>query len=184
MGTSVSQRSPNTPGWRVVSACYSSDTVPVDRAIVEIWRAAAKQDQSLLQQLGSSTVETCVNAANRRVDAELAARTVHELSASKQNTVIGEFAKRMLALKSNGGAQGDTPTAALFRQLTDYYVSRNIAGYVGGNFRCKTLSELRAFKQELGDAAAAKVKRLEQAERLSQRDWGDAYRMILKKLQE
>jgi len=184
MGTSVSQRSPNTPGWRVVSACYTSDTVPVDRAVVEIWRAATKQDQSLLQQLDSATVETCVSAANQRVDSRRAAQTIGELSVSKNNTVIGEFAKRMLALKSNGGAQEDTPTAALFRQLTDYYVSRDIAGYLGDNFRCKTLSELRAFKQQIGDAVAAKVKTLEIAEGLSQRNWGDAYRIILKKLQE
>ena len=184
MGTSVSQRSPNTPGWRVVSACYTTNAVPVDRTAVEIWRAATKQDQSLLQQLGSETVETCINAANQRVNAESAARTIQDLSLSKQNTVIGEFAKRTLILKTNGGAQEDTPIAALFRQLTDYYVSRDIAGYIGANFRCKTLSELRAFKQQLGNAVAAKVKTLEQQERLSQRDWREAYQVILKKLQE
>ena len=101
MGTSVSQRSPNTPGWRVVSACYTSDTVPVDRAVVEIWRAAIKQDQSLLQQLGSATVEACVSAANQGVDSQIAGRTIQELSVAKGNTVIGEFAKRMRCARAS-----------------------------------------------------------------------------------
>ena len=98
--------------------------------------------------------------------------------------MIGEFAKRILTLKANGGAQQDTPIAALFRQLTDYYVSRDIAGYVGPNFRCKTVSEVRAFKQQLGDAVATKVQALERREGLSRRNWHDTYQVILKKLQE
>src|SRR5215216_4472358 len=114
MGTSVNQPSPNTGGWRAVSACYSTENISVERTALEIWRAASKQD----------------------------------------NTLVGEFAKRMLMVKASGGAPGDTPIAALFRQLTDYYVSRDVPGFVGANFRCKTISELRHFKQQIADAVS------------------------------
>jgi hypothetical protein len=156
----------------------------VDRTAVEIWRAALRQDDSLLQQLGSPTVATCVDAANERPTPESAARTIEQISLSKQNNVVGEFAKRMLLVKASGGAHGDTPTAVLFRQLTDYYVSRDIAGYVGADFRCKTVSELRNFKQQLGDTVAAKVKTVERQEQLSGRGWMETCRIVLQKLQE
>lgn len=184
MGTSVSQRSPNTGGWRAVSACYTAESIPIDRTATEIWRAAAKQDDSLAQQLGSRTVTACVDAANARATQESAAKTIEEVSLSKQNNVVGEFAKRMLMVKASGGASEDTPTAALFRQLTDYYVSRDIPGFVGEHFRCKTISELRAFKQQVCDAVATKVKAIERQERLARRSWTDAYRIVLQKLQE
>ena len=184
MGTSVNQRSPNTAGWRAVSACYSAENVPLDRTALEIWRAASKQDSSLAEQLGSSTVAACVEAANQRPTPEAAARTIEEISRLKQNTVIGEFAKRMLMVKASGGAPRDTPIAALFRQLTDYYVSRDIPGFVGANFRCKTVSELRHFKQQIADAVSAKVKAIERQEGLSRTSWAEAHRIVLKKLQE
>ena len=184
MGTSVSQRSPNTGGWRTVSACYTAETIPVDRAAVEIWRAALRQDDSLVQQLGSPAVTACVDAANERPTSEAAARTIEKINLSKQNNVVGEFAKRMLLVKAGGGAREDTPTAVLFRQLTDYYVSRDIPGYVGADFRCKTVSELRQFKQQIGDAVAARVKTVERQERLSGKGWMEACQIVLQKLQE
>jgi hypothetical protein len=184
MGTSVSQRSPNTGGWRAVSACYTGESIPIDRTAVEIWRAASKQDNSLIEQLGSSTVAACVDAANRSPTPESAAITIEEISRSKENTVVGEFAKRMLMVKASGGAPADTPVAALFRQLTDYYVSRDIPGFVGANFRCKTISELRHFKQKIADIVSAKVQAAEREGRLSGRSWAETYRVVLHKLQE
>jgi hypothetical protein len=184
MGTSVSQRSPNTGGWRAVSACYTSERIPVDRAAVEIWRAASKQDNSLIEQLGSQTVAAFVDAASRRPTPESAARTIEDISRSKQNTIVGEFAKRMLMVTANGGTPTDTPAAALFRQLTDYYVSRDIPGFVGPDFRCKTTSELRQFKKQIGDAVSAKVNAIERQQKLSASSWIKKYQVVLEKLQE
>jgi hypothetical protein len=184
MGTSVNQRSPNTGGWRAVSACYTAENISVERTALEIWRAASKQDNSLIEQLGSSTVAACVEAANERPTPETAARTIEEISRLKQNTVVGEFAKRMLMVKASGGAPGDTPIAALFRQLTDYYVSRDVPGFIGANFRCKTISELRHFKQQIADAVSAKVKAIDRQEGLSRRSWAEAHRVVLQRLQE
>jgi hypothetical protein len=90
----------------------------------------------------------------------------------------------MLMVKASGGAPRDTPIAALFRQLTDYYVSRDIPGFVGANFRCKTVSELRHFKQQIADAVTAKVKAIERQEGLARTSWAEAHRIVLKKLQE
>src|SRR5437763_9858401 len=114
MGTSVNQRSPNTTGWRAVSACYTGEAVSVDRTATEIWRAATKQSDVLSEQLGSGVVAVCVEAANAGATLEAAARTIDQVNLEKQNNVVGEFAKRMLMTKAAGGAPGDTPTAALF----------------------------------------------------------------------
>lgn len=184
MGTSVSQRSPNTGGWRAVAACYATEHISVERTVTEIWRAAFKQDSSLSEQLGSAPVAACIEAARRSLPSEEAGRTIEQINRAKQNNVVGEFAKRMLMLKANGGAKDETPTAVLFRQLTDYYVSRDIPGYLGEKFRCKDISQLRAFKERLAEIVAAKVQAVERREQLLEKPWHESYRIILQRLQE
>src|SRR5437899_1961787 len=117
MGTSVSQSSPPTIGWKSVSACYSSSDVPLDRTATEIWRAAFQQDESLQAQLGSQVVVECIKAAGESLSREEVERRIQELRTAKQNSVIGEFAKQVFLLKASGAHETETPAAVLFRQL-------------------------------------------------------------------
>lgn len=184
MGTSVSHRSPQTVGWKAVSACYSNADVPIDRTASEIWRAASRQDDNLQKQLGSRVVVECIDAASESLSREAVARRVAEISATKENSVVGEFAKRAFLLKAAGAYQGDTPAAALFRQLTDYYISRDIPGYVGPDYRCKTVADLRELKRSVGDAVARKVNAIERQLGLSGKPWAEVYPAILQRLQQ
>src|ERR1700731_4073905 len=111
MGTSVSQSSPPTIGWKSVSACYSSVDVPLDRTATEIWRAAFQQDQTLRAQLGSNLVAECMKAASESLSPQEFQRRAEELRTSKQNSVVGEFAKQVFLLKASGAHENDSPTA-------------------------------------------------------------------------
>jgi hypothetical protein len=184
MGTSVSHRSPPTIGWKSVSACYSSADAPLDRTATEIWRAAFKQDENLRTQLASQVVADCIQAASESLPPEEVKRRVKEISATKQNSVIGEFARRAFLLKASGAYENETPTTVLFRQLTDYYISRDIPGYVGPDYRCKTVADLRELKKNVGDVVAQKVNTIQRQLRLSGKPWAEVFPAILQSLQE
>jgi hypothetical protein len=184
MGTSISQRSPDTAGWKTVSACYIHENVPLDRAATELWRAALKQDNSLLDQLGTKPVAQCIQAASQPLTREAALRKAQEVDSLKQNTVAGEFAKRAMVVKAAGGFSGESAASVLFRQLTDYLVSRDIAGYVGRGYRCKSVGDLRALKEQLGAAVAKKVKEAETGQSLASKTWSEAFPAILERLQQ
>src|SRR5690349_2775305 len=184
MGTSVSQRSPNTSGWRAVSTCYTHDAIPIDRTATEVWRAAAKQDSNILKQLGSAVVAECVSGASQSLKPKELAEKIQKCNSLKQNTVVGEFAKRALMIKAGGGYKSESSTSVLFRQLTNYLVSRDVSGYVGSDYRCKTVGELRAFKEAIGDAVAKKIQTIErQLSLTSKKTWKEVYPVVLERLQ-
>jgi len=183
MGTSVSQSSPNTGGWKAVSACYTNGNLSIERTATELWRAASKQDASLFEQLSSGVVSECLKMAAQPLSKEAVAEKIVQIGALKQNTFLGEFAKRALLIKAAGGYQGETPTCVLFRQLTDYFVSRDVPGYVGPSYRCKTVADIRALKEKIGNAVARKVQAVERSENLASKRWAEAYPVVLKSLQ-
>jgi hypothetical protein len=121
-------------------------------------------------------------AANPPAAAE-AARRIDHLNDMKQNSLLGEFAKRAFLIKAAGGFQNESPASVLFRQLTDYFVSRDIPGCVGPGWRCKTVADVRQLKSELGSVVAKRVAAVEKRERLFSRPWKDAYKLVLKGLQ-
>jgi len=184
MGTSVSQSSPKTGGWRAVSSCYTASNASAERTATEVWRAASHQDNSVFEQLGTGAVAECLKAAQGRLNKDAAADKIVQIGNLKQNTVVGEFAKRALMIKAAGGYEGETAASVLFRQLTDYFISRDVSGYVGPAYRCKTIAELRALKEQVGDAVARKVRAAERSENLGSKSWSEAYPVLLKKLQQ
>jgi hypothetical protein len=181
MGTSVNQASPKTSGWKAVSICYTHE-IPIDRTVTEIWRAASKQDNSLFEQLGSRLVSECVKASYQDLNQRSLATTIQQLNALKQNSVIGEFAKRALTIRALAAPRQESVATILFRQLTGYFISRDIPGFVGPGYRCKTVAEVTRFKDQLANAVAAKVGQIERRENLSSKPWNEAYRIILENL--
>ena len=183
MGTSVNQASPKTSGWRAVSVCYVQE-IPIERTVTEIWRAASKQDNSLFEQLGSRLVSECVKASSQDLNQRSLAATIQQLNTLKQNSLVGEFAKRALAIRALVGSTQESLATILFRQLTSYFISRDIPGFVGPGYRCKTTAEVTKFKDQLTKAVAAKVGQIERRENLSSKPWNEAYRIILENLRQ
>jgi hypothetical protein len=168
MGTSVNQRSPNTGGWKSAAACYANEATSIDRTALEIWRAVSTQDDSIPDQLGSDVVRKCAETAAKNLDPQQAVVEIERLSATGDNNLIGEFAKRALLIKTGGGHAQESFASAVFRQITDYLVSRDISGYVGARYRCKTV--------------AAKVQAIEQRQQLTSQDWNQTYQVLLQQL--
>jgi hypothetical protein len=181
MGTSVNQGSPKTAGWTSVSRCYTDPRVPVAQTTAEIWRAAINQGPSLTSQLNSKLVEHCLEIGKSKPARSEIMAQVKSLNNLKDNTIVGEFAKRALISTAIGGYNESVATN-LFKQLTDYYVARDIPGYVGSDYRCKTVSELRDFKSQLTSSVSAKVKTLEQKAIASKQNWSQTVTTILEGL--
>lgn len=182
MGTSVNQRSPNTGGWRSVAACYVNENTSVDRAALEVWRAAATQDDSIFDQLGSDLVTKCATAATQDLAEQTAIVEIERLSSLRENHLVGEFAKHAVLIKAAGGHPNESFSTVLFRQITNYLVSRDISGHVGSAHRCKTVDDLRAFKASIADVVANKVQTIERREQLESRDWRQTYPVLLQHL--
>jgi hypothetical protein len=151
---------------------------------MEVWRAALKQDTSLLDQLGSTPVVECILAASQPLTKEGTLHKLEQLASLKGNSVVAEFAQRALLIKASGGYAAETPASVLFRQLTDYLVSRDIAGYVGRDFRCKTVAEVRALKEQIGEVIARKIQAVESQQALASKPWAEACPIILRHLQQ
>jgi hypothetical protein len=182
MGTSVNQRSPNTGGWRSVAACYTNETVSLDRTALEIWRAASTQDDEISTQLASPIVAQCAAAANRGLSEAQAVAEAEQLSSLKQNNLVTEFAKQALLIKAAGGYADESFTSVLFRQITNYLVSRDISAYVGPNSRCKTAHEARELKSRIAEVVARKVRDIERREQLEGRSWPEVCRSIFRQV--
>lgn len=183
MGTSVSQPSPRTAGWNAVAACYSDPAVPVERAATEIWRAAVKQDTTIPDQLLSPLVDACLAISEKASTPIEAAQAIHVAGRANNNSLIGELAKRAAIAKAAGGFRNESATAVLFRHITDYLVSRDIAGYVGPAYRCKNIQDIRTFKRSIADVVSARVSQIEHDKR-SGRDWTTSSVAILNHLQK
>ena len=103
MGTSVSHRSPDT-GWEGGGGVFTHmRTSRPNGQATKIWRAATKGDASLAEQLGSQTVAACIDATRQAADLNAAAQSIRELNLTKENTIVGEFAKRAMMIKASGG---------------------------------------------------------------------------------
>lgn len=133
MGTSVSQHSPRTLGWRSVGVGYDNPNIPVKRVVQEIWRAAKQSLQSqLLSTLGSPLIyELAELAAKSEGAAQAYAASVATISKSKQASLFTEIAKRAIIQSVAAEDKMAAFNANLFAEATDYFVSRDISGHLG-----------------------------------------------------
>lgn len=151
MGTSVNQRSPRTGPWDAVAAAYRNGSIPLDRTLQLVWRAALREPGCNVKELLiSDGVMTCLEAAlHYRTPAEALTGARAQLAERKSMSFIASIARRAAALS----CQADDPAAAfaanLFVQMTDYFVSRDLPSYVGAPYRNKGVSDAMEFKDRL-----------------------------------
>lgn len=178
MGTSINQGSPNTTSWAVVAACYDND-VPIDETVIEIWRAATIQNPVFVDQLKSDAIAVLVQqpVAPSEIDAVFA-RSFEK----KQHSIAGELAMRAVLVQAGSGKTRESPLAVFFRQMTEYFVARDISGHVGPAHRCKTFAEVTLLKSKLSDAVAGTVQAVEIQYHLSSKPWSEALPIVLKSL--
>jgi hypothetical protein len=182
MGTSVSHPSPTTLGWQAVAACYRNDSVPAERAVNEIWRAAQHESSPIVNDLFSNAVFLCQEAVRVSKNASAALKkATADIFKQQGNSIIAEIARRSIPIAFHAPDKLSGWQATFFAQVTDYLMSRDISGYIGKDYRNKTVSELALFKTTIKKEVKQTVLAMK-AKPISHKEWMAYSKLILKKL--
>lgn len=151
MGTSVSHGSPRTSNWKPVLACYINDNFSKERVINEVWRASEKEETPISSMMKSDAIFECYNAIGNSKNYREALQKFNDIILStKQNTIVAEFAKRVIPIAFQSEKPSQQWKNSFFTELTNYVISRDASGFVGENFRNKSVTELINFKKSIG----------------------------------
>ncbi|MBX3150298.1 hypothetical protein KF728_09140 [Candidatus Obscuribacterales bacterium] len=174
MGTSVSQMSPRTRGWNIVQTVYTTESIGVERAVTEIWRAATGEATNLATQLASPIVARIEQIASTSGSpTEIAMRVEMEIASSGSANFACEVA-RLAAIKTAQAPVESRQTLfreKLFAEASSYFVSRDISGFVGQNFRNQNVSEMVEFKQKAMESTTVSVRK--SSEQLKKASWSE-----------
>lgn len=155
MGTSVNQSSPNEPKWRLARATLGRrDVAPTDQ-VAELWRSAATdREGALLRELSDPLLGRamflCATQPNAKDALTAFDAAVVESRTSNFAVELGRRALGRAALAGGGAANF---AAELFAETTNYYVSRDLPGFVGSPNHVKTAIESLALRQDLRGVA-------------------------------
>lgn len=150
MGTSVSQASPRNTNWSPVHAGYKNEFIAEERVISEIWRASENQEIPISEFISSEAIYQCYSAVNDSQNFQEAMRKFNGYIAdTKSNSIVAEFAKRAIPAAFQSDKPAESWAARLFSEVTNYVMSRDASGFVGGNNRNKTVSEMIDFKRNV-----------------------------------
>jgi hypothetical protein len=152
MGTSNSQPSPDNSNWRRTFACYSDPNIPEERTINEVWRASENEDIPISEFLKSNTIFECYQIVkNSKGYNEALSKVNEKVLALGNNTIIAEFAKRVIPVAFQSENPAFEWQSLLFSEITNYVVSRDASGFVGSKYRNKSIAQLIEFKRNLSN---------------------------------
>lgn len=171
MGTSINHASPNTTGWSIVAACYDDARIPPEEVATEVWRAATASNDVFIDQVSSDHVGAILEG--------VAPSRHHRLV---RNSIAGELAMRAAAIQGTETRSNESAVVTYFRQLTAYFVSRDIAGHVGPSHRCQTFAEVQTFKNKLESVVAQRVSRLEGMKGKKAQSWSENVARVIEAL--
>jgi len=171
MGTSISHPSLRSTNWKPVLAGYTSEKIPESRIINEIWRASDKEGISISEYLKTDSVYSCYKAIDSSKNFQEALQKCNSIiKETKGNTMVTEFAKRMIPVSFQSANPAREWQSNFLSEVTNYFVSRDLSGFVGTNYRNKSINDLIKFKKRMGD----KVKEIVASEKQrigSKDDW-------------
>lgn len=182
MGTSKNYPSPDTPRWKAVRSGYRNKNIPENRVASEVWRAATSENPELSTMLSSEIVYKCNNIVASSSNAIEAFKAFNqEIVANKGSTMITEFAKRAIVQSYGGGEPVENWRSNLVSQVTDYFVSRDVAGYFGAGSRNSNIEEMIAFKSNIRNLVTQKVSDTK-AEIRNSNDWKNYIDLTINRL--
>lgn len=182
MGTSVSQPSKRTSNWKPVFACYQNEKIPESRLINEIWRASENEDRPISTQIKSDAIFACYQAVNSSENfQEALSKFNSSIIRYKNNSVVAEFAKRVIPLAFQSKNPATNWSNNFFSEITNYIVSRDASGFVGASNRNKSVEQLIEFKKNIGDKVT-KIVASESKIFKSKSDWNSFVDKTIKKL--
>ncbi len=149
MGTSTSHTSPDTLGWRSAKAGYQTE-IPVERVAQEVWRASQSQDEPIISMLSDRSIFMCYQAVLSSNQQATAVGSINKiLFETKSNSIVAELAKRAIVEAFRAEDPGRAWLSSLFAHVTDYFVSRDLSGFVGHQFRNRSISDAVGFKSSI-----------------------------------
>jgi len=160
MGTSISQPSPRKSNWKRVFVCYESNNLPEERVVNEVWRASENPEpgeQPLSADMKSATTYECYRAVqNSKTALEAMQKYTEVVRSTKSNSIVAEFAKRAIAgafqsYSDQTISREQKWASNFFKEVTNYIISRDASGFVGKDYRNKSVKELIQFKLSLGE---------------------------------
>jgi hypothetical protein len=161
MGTSVNQASPKTTNWQLAQNAYDDASLSISWALREVWRAAGNQPDGgdLAAQLAMPIIGEFAAFAGRTTSPAEASREISRfVSDNKVASLAADIARRA-AMQSAGKENAQAVfRERLFAEATSYLVSRDIPGHVSPTGRLQTISDVRAFKAQMMDAAMTAVR--------------------------
>lgn len=188
MGTSVNQRSPDTPSWKIVQRAYEDPTITPERNLQEIWRAATNQQgNDLGRQLSGDIVRDLAQVAVTAGSAAEAGQIATHLIADSKGASLGADLARRAAMQAAGREfAGDFFLQRLFAEATAYLVSRDLPGHISEGKRLPTVSAAREYRQQLTLMAASVAQAAPRVDlgAVTSRGWSDYVANVLTLLKE
>jgi len=162
LGTSVNQRSPDTLNWRAVQATYEDASIPIERVLQEIWRAATSREGNNFNVLLSEPIITRLRdiAVSARSPVEAATAAGAAIAESKQTSLVADIAFRAAVQASTSVNRAQTYSERIFAEASNYLISRDLPGFVGTVGRNTTVAESVHFKAALMEAASSAVRQV------------------------
>ena len=183
MGTSINQGSPrNSSNWKPIFAYYVNPDIPEEGVIKEVWRASEKESIPISKEIKSDLLYECYKAVNSSGNFQEAIQKFNNaVTSTKQNSIVAEFAKRVIPVSFQSENPSQQWKQNLFSEFTKYVVSRDASGFVGENYRNKSVSELIDFKSRLG-GKVAEIVSSETQQINSKKDWNSFVDSSISKL--
>lgn len=150
MGTSSSHPSPSTTSWKPLKSCYTNSKIKTDIVVNNIWRAASHVDSDITNQMKSEAVQLCLKAVQSSATADEAFSKANDsIISSGSNSIIAELGKRAIFVSFHSDNPKQQWVQAFLSEVTNYIVSRDISGFVGSNYRNRTVKDMIEFKKIL-----------------------------------
>lgn len=175
MGTSTSQSSPRkSSNWKRVFVCYESNNLPDNRVMNEVWRASEtseKDSKPLSSEMKTQAIYSCYEAVKSSKNFQEALQKFNKtIIETKGNSIVAEFAKRVIPSAFQSNNPSEQWTNSFFKEVTNYVMSRDASGFVGENYRNKSVKELIEFKKTVS-SKVEKVIKTEKKDFNSQAEW-------------
>ena len=181
MGTSVNQRSPNTPPWILAQDVYTDPNMPIEAALREIWRAASNETETNLMSflVKPEVHEFAELAISVSSHAEAFHETSRLISDKKVASLVADIARRAVIQSAGVENPREQFFQRLFAEATNYLVSRDLPGYIRPGGKIQNVTDARRFTQAMMDNAAAAVRRTPQPDTIASDTWPGYVRSVV-----
>lgn len=153
MGTSINQSSDRkSSNWKRVLVCYTQPRIPESRVINEIWRASENENIPISSQIKSEAIFSCYQAVKSSQNIQEALQKANQSIVNlKGNSIITEFAKRVIPSAFQSSNPQKEWTSFFFAEVTKYFISRDASGYVSKDNRNQSVKDLIDFKKNINN---------------------------------